>query len=97
MLSGSVDEILTALNPQEADAFLRTQPVTHVICDHWFGHGQPLGVDVAAGWRDRHQSIAHVVVLTGRDIEQINRPEAVDEIVPKTATKEMLLAALGLG
>jgi DNA-binding NarL/FixJ family response regulator len=96
MLGGAVDEIRTALSPREGDAALRAGGVTHVICDQWFGNGEPLGVEVAAGWRAEHPTVTRVVIVTGRDVEQIRRPAGVDALVPKTATKEQLLAALRL-
>ena len=96
MLKGRVDEILSAYSPMEAETILKTREITLLICDHWFGQGQPLGADLAAKWKDRYKSIRRAVVLTGTDISKIETPPGVHQIIAKTVKTEELVEALGL-
>ena len=97
MLKKDVDEILTAFSPQEAETVLDSRKITHLICDHWFGQGQPLGLDLAAKWKKEHTSLRRVIVLTGTDITRLTAPPGVNEILAKTARADELAAALDLG
>ncbi|MCP4600586.1 MAG: response regulator [Proteobacteria bacterium] len=96
MLKSSVDEILTAITPSEAEMVLESRKITHVICDHWFGPGLPLGLDLAAKWKEQHLSIQRAVVLTGTDVSRLESRPGVHQIMAKTVRPEELLKALGL-
>ncbi|MCP4679291.1 MAG: response regulator [Deltaproteobacteria bacterium] len=96
MLKGRVDEILSAYSPLEAETILETREITLLICDHWFGPGQPLGADLAAKWKERYHSIQRAVVLTGTDISKLETPSGVHQIIAKTVKTEELVNALGL-
>jgi DNA-binding NtrC family response regulator len=95
LLDRSVSKIQTATNPREAEIILRSGNITHVICDHWFGPGQPLGLDLVGQWKETYQSIKCAVVLTGTDVEELSKPKYVDEILPKVIDPDELIAALG--
>lgn len=96
MLKGRVGEILSAYSPLEAESILDTREINLLICDHWFGPGQPLGADLAAKWKNRYNSIRRAVVLTGTDISKLNTPPGVHQIIAKTVKTEELVNALGL-
>lgn len=96
MLKRRFDTITTAVSPLEAEVILDSNPVTHVICDHWFGVGQPLGLDLAARWKSQFSTIKRVVVLTGTDATQLTPPPGVHQIMAKTVEADELTRALGL-
>ncbi len=96
MLQRSVSEITTAISPTEAETILETRQVTHIICDHWFGQGQPLGLSLVATWKKRYPSLKRIVVLTGTDVSQLETPEGVDGVMPKTVDPAKLIKILEL-
>ena len=96
MLKRHFDRVITAVSPKEAEVILYSNSVTHVICDHWFGAGQPLGLDIAARWKEEFKSIKRAVVLTGTDATQLTPPPGVHQIMAKTAEAEDLASALGI-
>ena len=96
ILGKRVDEISVAFNPREAATVLASKNVTHVVCDHWFGTGQPLGIDLVTEWKEQYPSIHKVVVLTGTDVTRI-APQTDDILVMnKAVNPEDLRKALGL-
>ncbi len=97
MLRKQADEILSAISPGEAETVLATRTVTHVICDHWFGSGQPLGLDLVSKWKNEYPSIKRVIVLTGTDISKLEANPNVDCIMDKTVDPDELIKVLGLG
>ena len=97
LLDHKVKEILSATNPTEAEIVLRSGRITHLICDHWFGPGQPVGIDLVTRWKKAFPSIQRAVVLTGTDINKLDKGEAVDEILPKVVVPKKLTKALCLG
>jgi DNA-binding NtrC family response regulator len=96
MLRGRIGRILTAETPEDAEAALASAEVTHLVCDHYLGPGQTLGADLAAAWRGRHPSLRRVVILTGRDVGDIEPTPGIDCILPKTTDIEQLVALLDL-
>ncbi len=96
LLVNSINQIQTATTPTEAEIILRSREVTHVICDHWFGPGQPLGTDLIYKWRERYPNIKRAVVLTGTDINKMTIPDAVDKVLPKVVDPADLIEVLGL-
>ena len=96
LLDRQVRRIETATNPTEAEIILRSGNITHLICDHWFGPGQPLGIDLAARWKATFPSIRRAVVLTGTDINKLPRAEGVDRILPKVVDPDELIEVLEL-
>jgi DNA-binding NtrC family response regulator len=96
LLVGSIEQIQTATTPTEAEIILRSAKVTHVICDHWFGPGQPLGMDLVAKWKEQYPSICRAVVLTGTDINKLTLTDAVDKVLPKVVDPADLIEVLGL-
>ena len=95
LLDRSVSRIETATNPKEAEIVLRAGNVTHVICDHWFGPGQPLGLDLVTQWKETYPSIRRIVVLTGTDVNKLEKSKNV-VILPKVVDPDELIEALGL-
>ncbi len=95
LLDRQVQEILSATNAREAEIILRSGRVTHVICDHWFGPGQPLGTDLVTNWKSRFPTIQKAVVLTGTDINKLDGGTAVDKILPKVVDPADLIKVLG--
>ena len=96
LLDRQVKDILSATTPTEAEIILRSGKVTHVICDHWFGPGQPLGVDLVTKWRKSYPTIQKAVVLTGTDINRLEAGDAVDKILPKVVDPDDLIEVLDL-
>jgi DNA-binding NtrC family response regulator len=96
LLDRQVRRIETATNPTEAEIILKTGLITHLICDHWFGPGQPLGIDLVPKWRKLNPSILRAVVLTGMDISKLPLTEGVDRILPKVVDPDELIKALEL-
>jgi DNA-binding NtrC family response regulator len=96
MLQHRVANIITALTPAEAESVLQSGKVTHLICDHWFGPGEGLGLELVAKWRKKYHSVEQAVVLTGTDINSLTKPAGVDWVAPKTIDPDELVVLLGL-
>lgn len=96
LLDRQVRRIETASNPTEAEIVLRSGNITHVICDHWFGPGQALGIDLAARWKKTYPSIQKAVVLTGTDIDKLPDATGVDRVLPKIVDPDDLIEVLEL-
>lgn len=96
MLRGRVGRIVTAETPEDAEAVLDSTGVTHLICDHYLGPGQPLGMDLAAKWRGRYPTLRRVVILTGRDVKDIEPAGGIDHVLPKTTAPDRLAVLLQL-
>ena len=96
LLDRQVRRIETASTPIEAEIILRSGHITHVICDHWFGPGQPLGIDLVSNWKKNFPSILRAVVLTGMDISKLPSAPGVDRILPKVVDPDELIEVLDL-
>ncbi|MCU0663044.1 MAG: hypothetical protein MUC50_12045 [Myxococcota bacterium] len=90
------DEVLTADSAEEAHAILSTRAVTHIVCDHWFGKGQALGLDLVTEWVKTYGSLVRVLLLTGVDITQMVSPDPKVQIISKTADAADLVRELGV-
>jgi DNA-binding NtrC family response regulator len=96
VLGRSVDEVIVACTIADAETILATRNVTHLLCDHWFGPGQPLGLQQALEWKKRHPSIKKAVLLTGTDVADKSAPPGLDGIMSKSVDPEELVKVLGL-
>jgi hypothetical protein len=95
-MGDKADEIVTAQTPADAETILHSKPVTHVICDHLLGPGQPKGMDIAKEWKGAFPSIRSIVILTGTNVKNLHPPETIDHVLPKTTDPVELAALLGL-
>lgn len=96
MLRTKVDEVISTCSPSDGETILTTKPVTHLLCDHWFGPGQPVGLQLAMKWKRMYPSIQKAVVLTGTDVTAHKTPPELDAIVSKTIAPEDLIKVLEL-
>ena len=90
------DEIVIAQTPADAETILHSKPVTHIICDHLLGPGQPKGMDIAKGWKDAFPTIRSLIILTGTDVRDLHCPETIDHVLSKTTDPVELAELLGL-
>jgi CheY-like chemotaxis protein len=84
LLRERFDEIVAVETPADAEAVLASRPVTHVVCDHCLGAGQPEGLTVASAWRAAYPSIRRLIILTGADVKNLTALPGVDLVLPKT-------------
>ena len=96
LMGDRADEIVTAQTPADAETILHSKPVTHVICDHFLGPGQPKGADIAKEWKGAHPSIRSVIILTGTNVKSLQCTETIDHGLPKTTDPVELAELLGL-
>ncbi len=96
LMGDRADEIITAQTPTDAETILHSRSVTHVICDHFLGPGQPKGMDIAKKWKDAFPSIRSVIILTGTNVKNLDPPETIDHVLPKTTDPVELAGLLGL-
>jgi CheY-like chemotaxis protein len=96
LMRDKFDEIATAETPADAEIVLSSRAVTHVICDHVLGPGQPHGLELAGRWKATYPSIRTVVVLTGANVSNLETPPGVDLVLPKTTEPAELAAHLGV-
>lgn len=86
-------EVITAQTLADAELVLDTREVTHVLCDHLLGPGQPRGLDTAIKWKAEYPSIEKIIILTGTNAAYDVPPEGIDQVLPKT-TDPMQLAQI---
>lgn len=91
ILSRKADEIVTAQTIADAELVLDTKDITHVLCDHLLGPGQPKGLDTAIDWKEQYPSIQKLIILTGTNAAYDSPPAGIDRVLPKT-TDPMTLA-----
>ena len=84
MLKNKFDEVLAVETPADAEAVLASRPVTHVVCDHCLGPGQPEGLAIAGAWRSAYPSIRRLVILTGVNLKNLSPAPGIDLLLPKT-------------
>lgn len=94
LLGGCFEETMTAVDPVEAVSLLDTRLVTHIVCDYWLGHGNPLGIDLVTAWRRKYSTIQQAIIFTGNDIDSIPASFGVDEIISKSARPSSLIEKL---
>ncbi len=96
LLRDKFDDIVAAQTPADAEIVLSSRTVTHVICDHVLGPGQPYGLQLASGWKEAYPSIRKVIVLTGANLSGIAAPPGIDLVLPKTTDPAELAGHLGV-
>lgn len=95
LLRSKVDEILIAANSSDAENILNSKPVTHILCDHMLGPGQPKGLEIAQDWKQIHSSIQKIIILTGTTVYKKDAPVGIDCILPKITDPIDLISYLG--
>jgi DNA-binding NtrC family response regulator len=96
MLRKSFDEVHVLTCAAEAATLLAQGPITHVICDHCLGEGDPPGLDLVPRWRSEHPSIERAVVLTGLDPRTLFAGPGVDAVASKlTGSEELRRLVMG--
>ncbi|MDD5306862.1 MAG: hypothetical protein PHU25_06025 [Deltaproteobacteria bacterium] len=88
------DEVLSAGTASIASSILAENKVTHVICDHWLGEGDPLGLDLVPEWRRSYPAIERAVIMTGLDEKTLIADSGIDAIVSKLTRSEELARVL---
>ena len=96
ILRKKASEIITAQNIVDAELVLDTKEVTHVLCDHLLGPGQPKGLETAIHWKAEYPSIEKIIILTGTDAAFARTPAGIDHVLPKTTDPLKLAEILGL-
>lgn len=95
LLRNKAGEIISAETPRDAETILQTKRVTHVICDHLLGPGQPLGLDIAKTWKSKYPSLQRVAILTGTNLKELEHPASIDHMLPKTTDPVKLAEIMG--
>ncbi len=88
------ESVYTAITAGEASLLLETKSVTHIVCDYWLGHGQPVGLDLIPGWRKNYPSIERAIILSGSDPERIVPVRGIDAVLSKTVGLDELMKHL---
>jgi ActR/RegA family two-component response regulator len=88
------DEVHALTSAAEATALLERRPVTHVICDHCLGEGDPPGLDLVPRWRRENPSIERAILLTGLDERTMKAGPEIDAVVSKLAGTAELVRVL---
>jgi ActR/RegA family two-component response regulator len=94
LFSRHFDEVHVLASAAEAASLLKQKPVTHVVCDHCLGEGDPLGLDLVPRWRKEHPSIERAIILTGLDETTLIAGPGIDAIVSKLTGSEELVRVL---
>ena len=97
ILRNKVGEIITAQNVADAELILDTRYVSHILCDHLLGPGQPRGLDTAIHWKQEYPEVEKIIILTGTDAAFDEPPEGIDHVLPKTTDPLELAEYLQLG
>jgi DNA-binding NtrC family response regulator len=84
ILKTKASEIITVQNLSDAELVLDTRDVTHILCDHLLGPGQPRGLDTAIHWKAEYPTIDKIIILTGTDAAFNATPDGIDYVLPKT-------------
>ena len=77
------DVVLTADTPDEAEAILEQEDVTHIISDYNLGPQYPSGTELIIGWRRQYPSIRRVLLLSGSCLSDADIPLEVDHYSSK--------------
>ena len=96
ILKKAADEVVCACSIRDAETILASQKITHLVCDHWFGPGQPLGLQQSLKWKKNHPSIQKAILLTGTDVVSEKAPPGLDKIMSKAVDPSEIVAALEL-
>jgi DNA-binding NarL/FixJ family response regulator len=90
------DQVLIAHDPDQALEQLGESRVTHLVCDCNLGPRFRLGIEYIAAWRRLSPSIERAIVYSGTDLNDVETPPEVDQVLPKTTEPKELLEALGV-
>jgi DNA-binding NtrC family response regulator len=92
LMRDKADEIIAVQTLQDAETVLASRGVTHVLCDHLLGPGQPRGLDIAVNWKKDYPSLKKVIILTGTRIHLNDDPlpDGIDAILPKATDPDAL-------
>ena len=96
MLKKHYDEVYTATNPEEAEAILKNNSVSSLICDYNLGKDVPRGTDLITRWHGQYSSIKRFLLLTGEKPNTIELPPEVDSALYKPCSVDDVLEALGV-
>ena len=96
ILREKADEIVTAQSIADAELIMDTRDVTHILCDHLLGPGQPRGLDTAIHWKSEYPDIEKIIILTGTDAAFDAPPDGIDHVLPKTTDPLKLAEYLDL-
>ncbi|MBN2527671.1 MAG: hypothetical protein JXR76_14865 [Deltaproteobacteria bacterium] len=83
-------EILYAATPDEAEALLNNNRVTHFVCDANLGPNQPPGIELVNRWHSMFPTIEKAVVFTGMAIEDMRTGPGID-VISKSDSPTVLL------
>ena len=91
------ERVFTTTSPKQAAYFLKTRPITHLLCDLELdsdGETTLSGLNYAAKWREDFPHLQRIIIYTGKDIGDITIPFCIDDIVPKMAGMDRIANAL---
>jgi len=83
-----------ANTPYDARVILASEKITHVLCDHWLGVGEPLGLDLLPRWKSSFPSIERAVLFTGFDVEALAPDPKIDAVISKRVDLDALVCTL---
>ncbi len=93
----SFDEVLTATNSLDAEILVKTNHITHLVCDHDLGANEPNGLSLIPHFRKTRPEIERAVLFTGSNITRKAVPSSIDRVVVKTADVDELYDAVLAG
>ena len=82
-LRNEFDEIHLAAGQEDAESVLRSNQVTHIVCDFYLATGDTLGDRLLAEWRDVWPSIEYAALFTGSTIERHAGHDKIDNVFLK--------------
>ena len=82
---GSFDRVFIASATAKAEAILKTENITVLLCDYDLGPHQPKGTALAADWRRRFPSIKNAFIYSGGNLSEIPKVTGIDAIFSKTS------------
>jgi DNA-binding NarL/FixJ family response regulator len=91
---GRFDRVYFATHPGDAERILADIEVTDLICDYNLGENVPPGTELLHEWRRAYPNIRRAVIFSGTDLSCVSIPRTVDSAVSKTASIDVLFAAL---
>jgi DNA-binding NarL/FixJ family response regulator len=77
------DAVITAGTPEEAEAILEQEDVTHIISDYDLCPQYSRGTELIMGWRRQYPSIRRVLLLSGSCLSDADIPLEVDHYSSK--------------
>lgn len=96
MLRPLFDQVLTASDPEQADAHLAENAVSHVVCGYHLGIGLQTGAELIARWRRRHPGLKRAILCTGSNPDDVSAGSEVDAVLRKPTNRVEVAEALGI-